>query len=87
MQCTQRSSGIVTDSRTKSERINKALTGGKATDLTAISDKLDQFQQAPNDTALETETCKTTLLQLMMKVPESSQAISIVSRWLIVWMD
>jgi hypothetical protein len=51
--------------------IDKALAGGETADLTAISDKLDQFQQALDEAVAETETSKATLLQLMMKVRES----------------
>jgi len=53
------------------EAIEKALAGEEATDLTALSDKIDLFRQALDNAVAETETSKTMMLQLLMKVCEN----------------
>ena len=65
------------------EAIEKALAGEEATDLTALSDKIDLFRQAlDNDAVAETETSKTIfLLQLMMKVRKNgSHCLDLLTR-------
>ena len=53
------------------EAIEKALAGEETTDLTTLSDKINLFRQALDNAAAETETSKTMMLQLMMKVREN----------------
>ena len=54
------------------EAIDKAIAEGEPADLTVIIDKINQFWQDLDEAVAETESSKTMLLQLMMKVHENS---------------
>ncbi len=52
--------------------IDMALTRREGTDPMVIGAQLDQFQQELDEVAAETETSKNTLLQLMMRVRDTT---------------
>ncbi len=51
--------------------VEQALAGGGATDIAAIKEQTEQFQDNLNDVVNESETSKYTLLQLLFKVLEA----------------
>ena len=64
------------------EEIDKAIAEGEPADLTTVIDKINQFRQDLDEAVAETESSKTMLLQLMMKVRENSaRQLNTLTRW------
>ncbi len=59
---------LVSNHGSVTDAVEQALAGGDATNIVAINEQMEQFQDNLEDVVNESETSKNTLLQLLLKV-------------------